>query len=184
VLGRLFGARLNLDSLNKRMDDEAAISRNNYISELQNIEQDIREISHDLNREKNALINNFLAIITNLFEEQKIVNPAKLTTVLDTKINWDAVGNTIKINLYRIIQESFQNINKYANAKHVKLELKKEDNTIKLYIEDDGVGFDSNKKAKGIGLENMQSRVDAVEGTFDIKSKINKGTKTYVTIPL
>lgn len=184
VLGRLFGARLNLDSLNKRMDDEAAISRNNYISELQNIEQDIREISHDLNREKNALINNFLAIITNLFEEQKNVNPAKLTTVLDTKINWDAVGNTIKINLYRIIQESFQNINKYANAKHVKLELKKEDNTIKLYIEDDGVGFDSNKKAKGIGLENMQSRVDAVEGTFDIKSKINKGTKTYVTIPL
>ncbi len=184
VLGRLFGARLNLDSLNKQSGEDAAFSRNNYISELKNIEQDIREISHDLNREKNALINNFLAIINNLFDEQKLINEAKLTTTLDTKINWDTVDNTIKINVYRIIQESFQNINKYANAKHIVLELKNDNNTIQLYIEDDGVGFETNKKNKGIGLQNMQSRVDAVHGTFEIKSKKHKGTKIHVRIPL
>jgi uncharacterized protein YaaN involved in tellurite resistance len=42
-----------------------------YLSELKNIEQDIREISHDLNRKKSELINNFVAIVDNLFEEQR-----------------------------------------------------------------------------------------------------------------
>jgi signal transduction histidine kinase len=50
VLGRMFGVRMNLDSLNKFQDDQA-ISQSSYLSELKNIEQDIREISHDLNRE-------------------------------------------------------------------------------------------------------------------------------------
>jgi hypothetical protein len=45
--------------------------RNSYLSELKNIEQDIREISHDLNREKSELINNFVAIVDNLLEEQR-----------------------------------------------------------------------------------------------------------------
>jgi signal transduction histidine kinase len=50
VLGRMFGVRMNLDSLNKFQDDQAISQRDSYLSELKNIEQDIREISHDLNR--------------------------------------------------------------------------------------------------------------------------------------
>lgn len=70
MLGRLFGARLNLDSLNRFNDEDSVNSRFNYLAELKNIEQDIREISHDLNREKYVLINNFVAIVSNLLEEQ------------------------------------------------------------------------------------------------------------------
>ena len=57
VLGRMFGVRMNLDSLNKIHNESASIQRNSYLAELKNIEQDIREISHDLNREKSELIN-------------------------------------------------------------------------------------------------------------------------------
>ena len=57
VLGRMFGLRINLDSLNKFDDSTAVEKRNNYLLELKNIEQDIREISHDLSREKSELIN-------------------------------------------------------------------------------------------------------------------------------
>lgn len=71
VLGRMFGLRINLDSLNKFDDTTAVEKRNNYLLELKNIEQDIREISHDLSREKSELINNFVAILNNLFEDQK-----------------------------------------------------------------------------------------------------------------
>jgi hypothetical protein len=52
----MFGVRMNLDSLNKFHDELAMDQRNSYLSELKNIEQDIREISHDLNREKSELI--------------------------------------------------------------------------------------------------------------------------------
>jgi len=184
VLGRLFGARLNLDSLNRFNDEDAINSRFNYLAELKNIEQDIREISHDLNREKYVLINNFVAIVSNLLEEQSNSFESDLVYSLDESIQWDKVSNAVKINLYRILQESLQNINKYANAKHIVVELKKEDEHILLKIIDDGIGFDVNMKKKGIGLQNMQSRVDECEGKFEIKSKKGKGTTTIVSVPI
>ncbi|WP_298221438.1 sensor histidine kinase [Flavobacterium sp.] len=184
VLGRLFGARLNLDSLNRFNDEDSINSRFNYLAELKNIEQDIREISHDLNREKYVLINNFVAIVSNLLEEQINSFEADLSSSLDESIQWDKVSNAVKINLYRILQESLQNINKYANAKHISVEFKKDNEHISLKITDDGIGFDVNTKKRGIGLQNMQSRVNECEGTFEIKSKKGKGTTTTVLVPL
>jgi signal transduction histidine kinase/Tfp pilus assembly protein PilF len=182
VLGRLFGARLNLDSLNKKDDPKAIESRNHYISELKTIEQDIREISHELNREKYALINNFVTIITNLFEEQKTISEAKLTATIDSSINWSKIDNTVKINLYRIIQESFQNINKYAKATTILVSLEKDKENLKLLITDDGIGFDVTKKSKGIGIQNIEARVKACHGKFEITS--SKGAGTTIKISL
>lgn len=185
VLGRLFGARLNLDSLNKKNDEQAVAGRNHYISELKNIEQDIREISHELNREKYALINNFVAILTNLFEEQKTLSEeTDLKYNIDSAIKWDKVGNNIKINVYRIIQESLQNINKYAAAKNISINLIKDADNLHINIIDDGVGFDVDKKSKGIGLQNIESRVTSCHGTFELKSKKGKGTSIAIDIPL
>jgi signal transduction histidine kinase len=106
VLGRMFGVRMNLDGLNGFQDEMAVQQRSSYLSELKNIEQDIREISHDLNREK--LINNFVAIVDNLFEEQRKTYPSKLVSNIDSTIKWELLVNSVKINLYRIIQESFK----------------------------------------------------------------------------
>ncbi|MBG6109271.1 signal transduction histidine kinase/tetratricopeptide (TPR) repeat protein [Flavobacterium sp. CG_23.5] len=183
VLGRMFGIRMNLDSLNK-IDDETAIQRrNNYLSELKNIEQDIREISHDLNREKSELINNFVAIVDNLLEDQKKTFKPKLIAVIDRKIKWELLSNSSKINLYRIIQESLQNINKYAEANTIKVELKKMDGDLFLTISDDGKGFDINKMKKGIGLQNIQSRTIECNGTVDIQSKKGNGTIITIAVP-
>jgi len=182
VLGRLFGARLNLDSLNKKDDPKAIESRNHYISELKTIEQDIREISHELNREKFALINNFVTIINNLFEEQKTISEAKLITSIDASINWSKIDNTVKINLYRIIQESLQNINKYAKATMIYATIEKDKENLKLSIKDNGVGFDISKKSKGIGIQNIEARVKSCHGKFELKSKKNEGTSLVVTM--
>ena len=183
VLGRLFGARLNLDSLNKFSDEESIISRYNYLNELKNIEQDIREISHDLNREKYVLINNFLAIVNNLLEDQKNSYPSSVSSVIDEEIRWEQVNNNIKINLYRILQESLQNINKYAKAKKINIIIKKLDNKIVLNVSDDGIGFNPNTRKKGIGLENMQARANECNGTLEIKSNNGSGTVIMVELP-
>lgn len=184
VLGRMFGVRINLDSLNKIHDENAIQQRNSYLTELKNIEQDIREISHDLNREKSELINNFVAIVDKLLEEQKKVFKSKLVSTIDSTIKWESVSNIIKINLYRIIQESLQNINKYANANTIKVEFKKEADNLFLEISDDGIGFNVTKKRKGIGLQNILTRTNECEGTFDIKSKKGEGTIITVTVPI
>lgn len=184
VLGRMFGVRMNLDSLNKIHDESASHQRNSYLTELKNIEQDIREISHDLNREKSELINNFVAIVDNLFEDQKKTFKSKLISTIDSNIKWESMSNANKINLYRIIQESLQNINKYAQANAVKVEFKKELDNLFLQISDDGIGFNVNKAKKGIGLQNMLSRINECNGTFEIKSKKGEGTIITVTVPI
>jgi signal transduction histidine kinase len=184
VLGRMFGVRMNLDSLNKINDELAAQQRKGYLSELKNIEQDIREISHDLNREKSELINNFVAIVDNLFEDQKKTFKSKFVSSIDSNIKWESMSNAIKINLYRIIQESLQNINKYANADTIKIEFKREIDNLFLQISDDGIGFNVNKAKKGIGLQNMLSRINECNGTFEIKSKKGEGTIIIVTVPV
>ena len=184
VLGRMFGVRMNLEGLNPFNDDLAVDQRNAYLAELKNIEQDIREISHDLNREKSELINNFVAIVDNLFEEQRKTFSCKLFSSIDSNIKWDLAVNSVKINLYRIIQESLQNINKYASATTVRVELKKQGNNIELTIVDDGVGFNVNLKKKGIGLQNMISRAKECNGEFNVKSKKGEGTTITVVIPL
>ncbi|WP_295333659.1 sensor histidine kinase [Flavobacterium sp.] len=184
VLGRMFGLRLNLDSLNSSTDDEAVQKRFELLNELKTIEQDIREISHDLNREKQVLINNFVSIVHNLLEEQKNAFPAEVNYTIDNNVNWDKIGNAIKINLYRILQEGLQNINKYANAKNIYVEIKGDEENVYLKIKDDGIGFDVNKKSKGIGMQNMISRTHDCKGIIDITSKKDEGTKIVITIPI
>lgn len=185
VLGRMFGIRINLDSLNKITDESGVEKRLNYITELKNIEQDIREISHNLNREKSELINNFVAIVTNLFEEQKKTYSTKLIAYIDPSIKWDLIDNIIKINLYRILQESLQNCNKYAKATKIKVEFKRQnDFNLLLKISDDGEGFNVSRAKKGIGLQNIKTRTIECEGTFEIKSKKGEGTVIFVTIPI
>ena len=184
VLGRMFGVRINLDGLNKIIDESGVEKRRNYLTELKNIEQDIREISHNLSREKSELINNFVAIVTNLFEEQKKTHPAKLIAHIDPTIKWDSIDNTVKINIYRIVQESLQNCNKYAKATKIKVEFKKQNDNLVLKISDDGVGFNINKAKKGIGLQNIKTRTIECEGTLDIKSNNGEGTSTIIVIPI
>jgi signal transduction histidine kinase len=100
-------------------------------------------------------------------------------------LNWDLVSNNIKINLYRILQEALQNIEKYADAKNVAIIMTlSETNEIAIIISDDGTGFDSSKKSSGIGIKNMKLRMEELKGSFDIQSEIGKGTKINLTIPM
>lgn len=184
ILSRMFGARLNLDSINHMNDEESIKKRLEYLNELKEIEQDIREISHDLSREKQDLINNFVSITTNLFEEQSTTHAAKLSYFMDSSIKWDLVKNNIKINVFRILQEGLQNINKYAKANNISVNFIKEKNVLHISIEDDGTGFDVSKKSKGIGMQNMISRAIDCNGKLDINSSKENGTKITLKIPL
>ena len=184
VLGRLFGARLNLDSLNRFTDEEAIANRFNYLNELKNIEQDIREISHDLNREKYVLINNFVAIVNNLVEEQKNAFSPAVSCSIDEKIKWDQIANTVKINLYRMLQESLQNCNKYANATQIDIQFELNADWIHLRIADNGIGFDVKSKKKGIGLQNMIARTAECNGQLEVISQKGSGTTILIKVPL
>lgn len=184
VLGRMFGIRISLDSLDKIDEADAAPKRKKYLAELKHIEEDIREISHDLNREKSELINNFVVILNKLFENQQNTYPSKLITSFDSHIKWELVSNMVKINLYRIIQEALQNCNKYAKADVIKIEFKSEINHLVLSILDDGVGFNVKRAKNGIGLHNIQYRAAECKGVITLKSAKGEGTLLVVKVPI
>jgi signal transduction histidine kinase len=184
VLGKLFGTRMNLDSLNNYNDEKTIAERVVFIEELKSIEQEIREISHDFNKEKTAIFNNFVVMVMNFIQSQNSVCTAEIDFQMDDAIDWSTFSNITKINLYRILQESFQNINKYAKAKQVIVTFDKVESILKLNIQDNGVGFNYKRKRNGIGLTNMNSRIIESGGTMTITTEINKGTKLEFELPI
>ena len=183
ILGRLFGTRLSLDSLNMSHTPEAIKSRENYIDELQAIEQEIRKVSHELNTDF-VSGSGFADIIKALLETQTKAYELDYKFNRSDSIHWDNVNNKTKIHIYRILQESLQNIYKHANASMVEISFSIKNNVICIAITDDGSGFEVNKSKKGIGIKNITSRVKEIKGVLKIKSEINKGTTIAITIPI
>lgn len=182
VLGRLFGTRLSLDSINFKDGKDAMMSRANYIGQLKTIEEDIRKISHELNTDF-VSGSGFMGIVSELIENQTLAYGLKSQFNYTDDISWDSVSNKVKINIYRVIQESMQNIYKHANAKALKISISLEKNVICLDIIDDGQGFDTTKNKKGIGLKNMTSRVEGIHGKINFISQSGQGTTVNVKIP-
>jgi signal transduction histidine kinase len=182
VLGRLFGTRLSLDSINFKEGKEAMMTRANYIGQLKTIEDDIRKISHELNTDF-VSGSGFMEIVTELVESQTQAYNLIQEFEYNDDISWDLVSNQTKINIYRIIQESMQNIYKHANANAIKISISLEKNVICLDIIDDGDGFDTSKSKKGIGVKNMKSRVEDINGKITFTSQSGHGTVVNVMIP-
>lgn len=182
ILGRLFGTRLSLDSLNFSDGKEAIKKRSVYIDDLKNIEQDIRQISHDLNTDFVAG-SGFMDIAETLIQNQTQAYGLSFDFYHSDDINWEDISNKTKIHIYRILQETMQNIYKHAEASHINISFDLKNNVILLSISDDGKGFAVNKSKKGIGLKNINSRVEEVNGTVQFDSEIGKGTTIKIEFP-
>ncbi len=92
------------------------------------------------------------------------------------------IDKQIEVNIYRIIQELVTNSIKHANASEITVQLSKRGELLQVTVEDDGKGFDLKKIASnGIGLKNIQSRVDYLEAHLDFNSNV-QGTSYIIEI--
>lgn len=183
ILGRLFGARLSLDSLNMGVTNDIIKTRSKYITSLKDIEDDIRKVSHELNTDF-VSGSGFIGIIKNLIETQCTAYKLEWELKKDSDINWDIVSNKNKIHVYRIIQEALHNIYKHANAQKISVVFKRKEHLTYLEITDNGIGFDLKKAKTGIGLKNISSRVLEINGHINFKTEKNKGTKIIIASPM
>lgn len=94
------------------------------------------------------------------------------------------ISQDIQTALYRITQEQLTNILKHARATLVDLVIVSTSKSISLQIQDNGQGFDMQQKRKGVGLTNILSRVEALDGTLDLFAKPGKGCRLTVEFPL
>jgi signal transduction histidine kinase len=91
-----------------------------------------------------------------------------------------------EVALYRICQEAFSNISKYAQAKHVSVKLNCLPEHIMMQIEDDGLGMQPSERFKenSFGIKGMSERVVALDGDFSIDSDPKKGTTITMKLPM
>ncbi len=183
VLGRLFGVRLSLDGINQRANDGFTEARNKYIDELKSIEKEIRLISHDLGTEALPSDVAYIDAVESLISDLCDVNDINFEFNNDENIDWEHIDDQKKVNLFRILQESLQNIFKHANAKSIKINFDYIEDKINLTILDDGIGFKSEKVKKGIGLKNITSRVSQMSGVVQFLSNKDSGTIVSVSVP-
>lgn len=183
VLGRLFGTRLSLESLNMSSGHEVVKAREQYLKELKTIEEDVRKVSHELSIDFISG-RGFIDIIKSLLCKQSTAYKFACKLHYDDFIAWDAVSNKKKIHIYRIIQETLLNIYKHAKASKVNISFKLKSDTICLTILDDGSGFDINKAKSGIGLKNMKARMNEIKGTMQLVSEKELGTKVIIKVPI
>jgi PAS domain S-box-containing protein len=98
----------------------------------------------------------------------------------------EVLPKDVSLSIYRIIQESLNNIAKHACARRAAVCLNASDSAIQLSIRDDGIGFDPAevRKKPGLGLSSIRERVRIVNGKHRITSEPEKGTTIEVTVPL
>ena len=140
-------------------------------------------MSHELNTDFVAG-SGFIDILKTLVETQSLAYKLDCKLEYDEVINWEAIPNKKKIHMYRIVQETLHNIYKHAKAKTVKISFKLKNNVICLTVKDDGSGFDVNKAKSGIGLKNLNSRINEIDGKINIESVLGKGTEVNIEVPI
>ncbi|MDD7941765.1 GAF domain-containing sensor histidine kinase [Actinomycetospora lutea] len=90
----------------------------------------------------------------------------------------------VEVALYRIAQETLQNVLKHAGAEEVEVRLEAGDGAAHLTLADDGVGFDPASGTRGYGLASVRERADLVGGSVRVISRPGTGTTVTVTVPL
>lgn len=96
----------------------------------------------------------------------------------------DSLSTEIQTSLFRIVQEGLTNIAKHSQATKVNLHLQQTKQEISLLLQDNGCGFNRDRNTTGFGLQGMQERVAALQGTITIDSEPDQGCSIYVVIPL
>ncbi len=103
---------------------------------------------------------------------------------------WDFAGDlndlpdTQQVTVYRVVQECTTNCVRHAEASHVKVEVRREKENIKVTVTDDGKGLDNNSVIKGFGLIGMRERVSALGGKIAFDTEEGMGLQVRVLIPL
>ncbi len=97
---------------------------------------------------------------------------------------FEHLNQNVKLNVYRIIQELLKNITRHAQATHALVQLLINNQLLTITVEDNGIGFDTTAKKNGIGLLNIQTRVNSLGGHFAIESEHENGTSVYIEFDL
>jgi two-component system NarL family sensor kinase len=98
----------------------------------------------------------------------------------------DKIESNVETVLYRVVQESVNNVIKHSKASKLDIVLNRDTKGISVIINDNGIGFNTDYKDEfaGIGLKNIAARIEYLKGTILYLSSPNKGTSVSMWVPV
>ncbi|MFN8283578.1 MAG: sensor histidine kinase [Chitinophagales bacterium] len=187
-VGQLLSAtKLNFNAITNNLSLENKQTEEKLYKSISMIDDSIKEIRNISHNMMPATLQHY-GIIKAIEEFTDRMNQSGKSNITfeHHDVNESQLNNTFQLMLYRITQEIINNTLKYAEAQSVNIQLIGDENELILTIEDNGIGFDVQKAMEkdGIGLKNIQLRVEYLKGNLNIDSTIGKGTTTIIEIPL
>ena len=155
-----------------------------YINE---ISENVRRLSRDLSP---SILEDLGLSAAIRWLVEKSCKHSNLESSLEMTELEDLFTRERQITVYRIVQECLTNVAKHAQATHVSVTIRKQDDLFFFRVEDNGKGFDVKKvfgkdpRTKGLGLAAMYERTRMLKGSLDIWSQEGAGTKITFTVPL
>ncbi len=143
--------------------------------------QEIRSISK--NKNFGAQISNGLIPSTKVIAEQ-ISETKKIQISVNNIDVKKRIENTIEIQIFRVLQELITNIIKHSEASEATIQFSEDDDILNIIVEDNGKGFDVRSNRSGIGLSNIEKRVEKMNGILVIDSDKSNGTTIILNIPI
>ena len=183
-----FNAETGLSRIAGSVDPEKVVdSLKAGIPVIQRAIEEVRRISMDL---RPSILDDLgiLATISWFCREFENVHQ-DIRVDRDIAIGEEEVPDNLKIIIYRILQEAFNNAAKHSRASRVLVRLGKEGKSIGLKISDNGTGFDMEEvrlkegMSKGLGLASMRERVELSGGHFNIETGAGRGTAILACWP-
>ena len=169
---------LDIAISNKDLKDELLVKcRENTLYAI----DEVRKLSHSLMPP--SLGTGLADALKDLVDEMNVIGLFKTSFSTDG-FDEAVLDENKKLMLYRIAQEQINNITKYSKAEAVAIALKRQNGHLLFSISDNGVGFDTTKKAKGIGLKNIHSRISYYSGDVQLVSSPGNGTSLEVLLPI
>jgi signal transduction histidine kinase len=180
---------IRLHTVGKRLDREehpAAGELRELAEQAQASSRDIRRLIHDLR----PVALDELGLVPALREhlahcEREPGAPWALAFELAADME-ERLPGPVETALFRIVQEAVNNVLRHAQARHVRVALRRGEDSVGLEISDDGQGFDAQLPRSGrhIGLWSMRERVEQLGGRFEVRSVPGQGTTLTAVVPL
>ena len=178
----LSSIKLQIEGLANKNTDPAVTEK------LQNISQDISIVATEIRQISHALMPSSLmdfGIVSALKSMVSRLNESGKTLVLfDTNLIDLTLPKNLELNLYRIVQELVSNALKYSKCTEIQIQMYQLEKGIQLSVYDDGIGIQPGKSEKGLGMENINTRVKAFRGVFEIDSQPGHGVNANISIPI
>ena len=178
IVQQLGGLKLNLQLL---LQNDTRTESKKVIDILDEATTELRTLSHQMMPRALSELG-LVAALEDLFDKS-----IGLTTIQYQFEHFGILNRlpeNIETAIFRISQELINNLIKHSEAKNVNIQLFKAQNNIIFIVEDNGKGFKKDSNSKGIGLMNISSRLDAINGQVNYEPSPGSGTLVTIKIPL